>query len=212
VTDNGGLTDVAQTTVQVTNVPPTVTSVTAAPANTLTGQSITVTGAATDPSVADTSAGFTWSFDTGSGFGSFGANGLVTSYSTCGTRTVAAKAKDKDGGASIPVTSNAVHVYTGSVLAPLVSGAVNLVSKGQAVPVKITVGCNGFLSGLHPAISIQSGTTTTSGVMREDTPGQLYIYNFAVPSNAAAGQVFTVLVRPFGGTSPTLTVLLKIKK
>ena len=29
--------------------------------------------------------------------------------------------------------------------------------RGQVVPVKISIGCNGFLGGLQPAISIRAG-------------------------------------------------------
>ena len=45
--------------------------------------------------------------------------------------------------------------------------------------------------------------------MRESD--QQYIYNLAAPSNATAGQLFTILARPFGGSSPTLYAVLKIK-
>src|ERR671922_17222 len=159
VTDNGGLTDVAQATVQVTNLAPTVTSLTPNPVTGLVGQGITFTGSATDPSSADTAAGFSWAFDTGSGFGAFGANGFVATYTSCGTYTVDAEARDTDGGVSQPFTSPPVQVYSGSVLPPLTAGAFNLVQKGQVVPVKITVGCNGFTSGLHPSISV--GLTMT---------------------------------------------------
>jgi predicted extracellular nuclease len=229
VTDDGGLTDVAQATVSVANVAPTVTSLTASPTDTLTGQGVTLAGSATDPSAADTSAGFGWAFDTGSGFGTYGASPLVTSFSTCGTFTVSAKARDKDGGVSAPFTGPTVHVYGGSVLPPLQPGAYNLVQAGRTVAVKITVGCNGFLSGLHPAISLRAGdydpsvdpgdpsyvvpdsssAADTGGVMRESD--QQYVYNLAVPSNATTGQLFTILLRPFGGSSPTLTAVLKIK-
>jgi len=230
VIDDGGLSDVAEAIVQVTNVPPTITSLTASPTNTLAGENVTFTRAATDPSSADTAAGFGWAFDTGSGFGAFGSNPFVTSFPTCGTYTVSAEARDKDGGVSDPFTSPPVHVYDGSVLPPLTAGAFNVVNRGQVVPVKITVGCNGFLSGLHPAISIRSGDydpsvdpgdpsytvpvsvsgADTSGVMRE-SDGK-YMYNLAVPSDGAAGALYTVLVRPFGGASPTLYAVLKIKK
>ena len=97
---------------------------------------------------------------------------------------------------------------------------------------KITVGCGGFTSGLHPAISIRSGdydpnvdpgdpsytvpasgsAADTSGVMREVTADQQYVYNLAVPSSTSAGALYTVLIRPFGGSSPTLYAVLKIKK
>ena len=48
--------------------------------------------------------------------------------------------------------------------------------------------------------------------MREVTTDQLYTYKLGVPSNATAGQLFTVLIRPFGGSSPRLHAVLKIKK
>ena len=229
VTDAEGLFSDAQTTVTVNNLPPTVTSLTASPLNTLTGQNVTFAGAATDPSVADTTAGFAWAFDTGSGFGAFGANPFVTAFSACGTYTVNAEARDKDNGVSAPFTAAAVHVYGGSLLPPLQPGGFNLVQRGRTVPVKITVGCNGFLSGLHPVISLRPGDydpgvdpgdptyvvpesnsgADTSGVMRESD--QQYIYNLAVPSTASSGQLYTVLIRPFGGSSPTLYAVLKIK-
>jgi hypothetical protein len=232
VTDDGGLSTVAEATVTISNVPPSVTSLTPSPATTLTGQPVTFTGAATDPSAADTAAGFTWALDTGSGFGAFGSNGFATSFTACGTHTVDAEARDKDGGVSDPFTSSPVQVYDGSVLPPLTPGAYNLVQKGKVVPVKITVGCNGFTSGLHPLISIRAGdydpsvdpgdpsyevptsssSADASGVMREVTADQQYVYNLAVPSNASVGALYTILVRPFGDSAPTLYAVLKIKK
>jgi hypothetical protein len=59
------------------------------------------------------------------------------------------------GAASPNVVIN--QVYGGDILSPLTSGALNLVQKGQVVPVKMTIGCNGFLCSLHPAISIRAG-------------------------------------------------------
>jgi hypothetical protein len=138
--------------------------------------------------------------------------------------------ESKFGELTMKVTSTPVHVYDGDVLPPLTSGVFNLVQRNQVVPVKITIGCNGFLSGLHPAISIRAGaydagvdpsdpsyvvpdtssSADTSGVMREGD-GQ-YLYNLGVPSNASAGQLYTVLVRPFGGTTPTLYAVLKIRR
>ena len=229
-TDDAGLDSTAQATVTVVNVAPTVTALDPSPVNGLVGQGVTFTGAATDPSTADTAAGFAWAFDAGSGFGAFGSNGFVTSYSACGTHSVDAKARDKDGGVSAPFTSTPVQVYDGAVLPPLTSGAFNLVQRNQVVPVKITIGCNGFLSGLHPAISIRAGdydpnvdpgdpsytvpdtssSADTGGVMREAE--QQYMYNLGVPSNATAGQLYTVLVRPFGGSAPTLYAVLKIRR
>jgi predicted extracellular nuclease len=230
VTDDIGLTSTAQVTVTVANVAPTVTALAASPLNGLVGQGVTFTGTATDASTADTNAGFSWAFDTGGGFGAFGPNGFVASFSACGTYTADAKARDKDGGVSAAFTSSPVHVYDGDVLPPLTPGAFNLVQRSQVVPVKISIGCNGFLGGLQPAISIRAGdydptvdpgdpsylvpdtasSADTSGVMREGN--QQYMYNLGVPSNGSAGQLYTVLIRPFGGSAPTLYAVLKIKR
>jgi predicted extracellular nuclease len=229
VTDALGATAVAQATVNIANVAPTITSLTPSATSALTGQNVTFTGTATDPSGPDTTAGFTWAFDAGSGFGAFGSNGFVTSFAGCGAHTVSAKARDKDGGVSTPFTSGAVHVYDGGFNPPIDAASVNLVQSGQVVPVKITVGCNGFLSGLHPAISLRAGdydpnvdaddpayavsdsesNSDTDGVMRE--VGGQYVYNLRVPT-AGAGTLFTVLVRPFGAGGPTLQALLKIRR
>jgi predicted extracellular nuclease len=229
-TDDAGLTSTAQATVTVANVAPTVTALAASPPDGLVGQGLTFTGTATDPSTADTEAGFSWAFGTGNGFGGFGPNGFVASFSSCGTYTVNAKARDKDGGVSTPFTSGPVQVYDGDVLPPLIAGVFNLVQRGQVVPVKITVGCNGFLSGLHPAISVRAGdydptvdpgdpsyivpdtasNADTGGLMREGN--QQYLYNLGVPSTGSAGQLYTVLIRPFGGPAPTLYAVLKIRR
>jgi len=233
ITANDGHTSSTATfSLVVENVPPTVTSLTPSPSMTLVGQPIRFTGSASDPSTADTNAGFSWAFNTGSGFGSFGANNyLDVTPSSCGSLTVQGEAKDKDNGISQPFTSSAASVYNGVFNPPLTAGIYNAVQKGQVVPVKISIGCNGsFLSGLHPAINLKSGdadpntdlsdptanvatsvsAADTSGVMRE-VDGQ-YIYNLAVPSNASANSLFTIYVRPFGGTSPVMMVVLKIRK
>ena len=48
-----------------------------------------------------------------------------------------------------------------------------------------------------------------AGLMREI--GDQYVYNLVVP-NSPAGSIYTVLVRPFGGTAPVLFALLKIRR
>ena len=163
VADDVGQTSTAQATVTVANVAPTVTALAASTLNGLTGQGVTFTGTATDPSTADTAAGFTWAFDTGSGFGAFGANGFVASFSPCGAYTVDAKARDKDGGVSAAFTSPAVHVYNADILPPLTAGAFNLVQRGQVVPVKLTIGCGGSsAASTRRSRSVPAPTTRTS--------------------------------------------------
>jgi PKD domain len=216
--------------VTVNNVAPTIAALTASAPSVITGQNVAFTGTATDPSQADTTAGFQWSFDGGTTWQS--SNQYTTSFATCGSHTVTALAKDKDGGISDPLTSDAVSSFDAHYLPPLTEGIYNAVQKGQVVPVKINVGCNGvFLSGLHPGIQLLSGdidpqtdpgdatlnvTTTsvsaadTTGVMRE-VDGQ-YIYNMQVPS-ASAGTLFTIRVRPFGtAAGGSMYVVIKIRK
>jgi predicted extracellular nuclease len=89
-----------QASVAITNVAPTATF--SAPATTLAGFPFTIalTGAS-DPSAADTTAGFTYSFDCGdgSGYGAFGsASSASCATADTTTRTVAGKIRDKDGG------------------------------------------------------------------------------------------------------------------
>ncbi len=89
--------------------------------------------------------------------------------------------------------------------------------------------CN--LTGLNPAIQLlkgdkSDGTETgsdaietfssssadTTGFMRAVDGG--YIYNLQVPSNALAGDLLTIRVRPFGDDNPgaSMYVVLKIRK
>jgi uncharacterized protein len=226
--DSSGAAATDSVTITVTNVAPTVVSLVPSSSFGLVGDPIAFTGTATDPSSVDTAAGFTWMFDSGSGF-AVGANPFSTTYSACGTYAVTAKAQDKDGGVSSPFTSPPVQVYDAAILPPLTIGAFNAVQRGRTIPVKVTVGCNGFLGGLHPAISLRPGdydpsvdpsdpsydvpdsssAADTGGIMRES--GGEYIYNLGLPATAASGQLFTVLVRPFGGSAPTLFAVLKVK-
>lgn len=131
---------------------------------------------------------------------------------------------------NVVISQVTVHLYDADILPPLTAGAFNLVQRGQVVPVKLTLGCGGFLGGLYPAISIRAGacdadvdpsnpsyvvpgtssSADTSGVMREGE-GQ-YMYNLGVPSNASTGQLSTVLIRPFGGSAPTLYAVPKIRR
>jgi hypothetical protein len=100
VTDNGGLTATGATTVNVTNVAPTATFT--APASTFAGSPFTLSlSSPSDPSGADTAAGFTYAFDCGSGYGGFGsASSASCPTSDTGSRSVGGKIRDEDGGVS----------------------------------------------------------------------------------------------------------------
>jgi hypothetical protein len=98
VTDDGGETGTAQTTVDVQNVPPTATF--SAPASSFAGFpfALSLTNPH-DPSSADTAAGFQYAFDCGTGYGAFGSSSSASCPTDdTGTRTVHGKIRDKDGG------------------------------------------------------------------------------------------------------------------
>ena len=231
VTDDKGATATDEATVNVKNVAPTISSLISV-SQALTGTNVSFKGAATDPSSADTAAGFSWKWAVDGGAYSSGSNPFSTSFSNCGNHSVSATATDKDAGESAPASSGVVATYDAKYLPPLDEGTLNLVQKGRVVPVKISIGCDATpLTGLNPAIQLLKGNQTsgtetasdaietlsssaadTTGVMRAIDGG--YIYNLQVPSNAAAGDQFTIRVRPFGdsNTAASKYVVLKIRK
>lgn len=202
---------------QVSNLAPTITSVTPSVSTVLTGQPVTFVGQATDPSGPDTTAGFSWSFNRGA-YGS--SNSVTTQYATCGTTDVTALAKDKDGGVSRPFTSSAVVAIDSGFRPPLRPGLFNKVQRGQVVPVKINAGCDGVTAtGLQPTVQLLAGDVdpstdpgdgsvdvTTESVSSADTTGIMraadgqYIYNLRVPSSAP-GTKYTIRVRPSGSAA-----------
>jgi N-acetylneuraminic acid mutarotase len=229
VTDDGGAAGMSSASVTVTNVPPTITGI-AGPTQVLTSTSVSYTGTATDPSHADTTAGFTWNWSL-DGVAVATGNPATLSFASCGTHTVSATATDKDGGVSAPASlPTAVSAYDGTWQPPLNYGQVNVAKAGSVIPVKVTVGCNGAsLAGLSPAIQLISGdvdgttdtgtnyvatisaaAADTTGVMRDAGSG--YIYNLRVPS-APSGRQFTIRVRPFGDSDAAdgMYILIQVK-
>ena len=91
---------VATAQVTVTNVAPTATF--NAPASSSAGFPVTLAMSnASDPSAADTNAGFTYAFDCGdgSGYGAFAATATAACPTDAtGTRSVGGKIRDRDGG------------------------------------------------------------------------------------------------------------------
>jgi hypothetical protein len=204
-------------TVTVNNVAPTNVSLSASSDKVVMASSVepnkgTFTGSATDVS-GDT---ISWKWSVDGGAYTSGSNPFKTAFSSCGSHTVSAKAVDEDGGESAPVTKT-VSVYDAAFSAPLKDGTKNQVQKGQVIPVKVTIGCNGTnLTGLQPYIQLLNGnqspesdsgsTSITTSVSSADS-GQLmravdggYIYNLRVPSDSAAttGKEYTIRVNPFG--------------
>jgi uncharacterized protein len=106
-----------EATIDVTNVAPTATL--EAPATTFAGFPFTISLTnASDPSSADTTAGFTYAFNCGdgTGFSAFGASSSRSCpTSATGTRTIRAKIRDKDGGTTKYTASVSVVVTADSL-------------------------------------------------------------------------------------------------
>jgi hypothetical protein len=99
-TDSSGLNATDSATITVRNVPPTATLVAPASASAGFPFSLSLTNPH-DASAADTAAGFTYAFDCGDGSGF--SPWSTSSTATCptddvGTRSVAGRIRDKDGG------------------------------------------------------------------------------------------------------------------
>jgi hypothetical protein len=100
VSDGDGGSDGDSLAVTVNNVAPTATFGNNGPVNEGSSFTLSLTNAH-DASAADESAGFTYAFDCGSGYGSFTASSTATcTTNDSGSRTVKGKVKDKDGGVS----------------------------------------------------------------------------------------------------------------
>jgi len=98
VTDPGGKTATDEATVNITNAPPSGTL--EAPATAFAGFAfdLAATGVS-DPSAADTAAGFAYAFDCGDGYGAFGSVATASCPTTdVGPRSVGVRIRDKDGG------------------------------------------------------------------------------------------------------------------
>lgn len=95
VTDDGALTAVALANVAVTNVAPTATFHAPSQAS---GPFALSFSSPSDPSLADTAAGFSYAFDCGSGFGGYGAAASASCPAGAGSLAVGGRIRDKDGG------------------------------------------------------------------------------------------------------------------
>ena len=132
---DGGVTEYTAT-VDVRNVPPTATFTT--PTNVNEGSAIALSlNGASDPSSADTTAGFEYTFDCGdgSGFGSYSGTSTTPCDTTDnGSRTVRGRVRDKDGGVS---TYSAV-VTIENVAPTATFNAPDSVTEGSAIPLSLS--------------------------------------------------------------------------
>jgi predicted extracellular nuclease len=125
VTAPDGATAVASTTVTIGNVAPT--AIFTAPAGALAPNGFALSLAqASDPSAADTAAGFTYAFDCGAGYGPWSTSQTTTCDTTdVGPLAVRGAVRDKDGGVSEYTATVAVTVTVDSLCATVTAWAKN---------------------------------------------------------------------------------------
>jgi uncharacterized delta-60 repeat protein len=108
VTESNGFSSVATAIINITNVPPT--AAVTGPSLAVPGQPLTFTLTATDPSLADQAAGFTYAIDwKGNGTDVQTVTGLSGiqvqhTFTVAASYTIRVTATDKDGGTSNPAT------------------------------------------------------------------------------------------------------------
>ena len=147
VMDKDGGTTAYSDTVAVKNVAPTATLSNDGPVEEGTSFHLSLTNPS-DPSSADTTAGFTYAFDCGDGYSTFSADTTATCpTSDNGTRSVAAKIRDKDGGTT---------EYTDAVTVTNVAPTATFSNDGP-----VDEGSNFHLSLTNP--SDPSSADTTAG-------------------------------------------------
>ena len=133
VTDNGSPNQFAEEAITVTvdNVAPTATFTAPPSASSGTSFSISLTSPV-DPSSDDVTAGFTYAFDCGAGYGAFGAATSATCTAGApGSQTVKGKIRDKDLGETEYTASLAIN----NVPPTSVPGGPYSGNEGSAIPI-----------------------------------------------------------------------------
>jgi VCBS repeat-containing protein len=195
---------------------------------------LSVTASSDNPSVATASVSYTPDQATGT-------LTITAGAAACGVAEIAVTVLDNggtaNGGVNTITRKFSVTTFHGHFLAPLKEGTINMVQKGQVVPVKIDFGCPGSMPGLTPAIQLVKGDFTvdsessltpidpTLSVSAADNTGWMraadgkYIYNMLVPKTGdmTAGTKLTIRVRPLATPSnptngPLMQIVLQIRK
>ncbi|MFI5378323.1 MAG: PKD domain-containing protein [Tepidisphaerales bacterium] len=196
VTDkDGGIGTAANQTINVTNVAPTVT-ITGAPAGSPEGTAITLGSTVTDPSTADTAAGFTYAWSVTKNGGAF-ASGTVGAFSftpdDSGTYIVSLTATDKDGG--VGTAANQTINVTNVAPSPTITGlpAGNTSPEETTISVGVNPNDPGTLDTFTYAWTVtRSGATFATGTagsfsFTPDAPGVYAVGVVVTDNHGAAG-------------------------
>jgi hypothetical protein len=191
VTNDDGASGSGYTTVTVDNVAPTATFNTNSPVD--EGSDIVVSlTSPSDPSTADTAAGFTYAFDLGSGYEDFGSSNTASiTAADDGVVTVKGKIMDKDGG----VTEYTADVTVNKVI---YSYTYNLVSGWNLISVPLNVPDN-TIEGFFPPEAREDLVAVwgwnddgQSWMYYSPNPYQWYADNFPVITNMETGKAYWV--------------------
>jgi hypothetical protein len=225
-TDPDGATGTASRSVTVTNVPPTV-SITGAPDSSPEGSPVALTAVATDPSAADTAAGFGYFWHVyhlaSAGVHVLDATGSGADFSFTprdnGTYYADVFATDKDGGASpATVTLNVVNVpptvtLTGS---PDVSPEGSPIALGSSVsdasPADTAAGFTYSWTVLKNGVGFAGGNTASPAFTPDDN-GVYEVDLSATDKDGGTDTGSTVIlvtnVAPTAGTGITPVVVVE---
>ena len=198
--------------VTVNNVAPTATF--NAPAEVDEGSSFQLSlTSPVDPSSADTTAGFTYSFDCGdgAGYGGFESSNLASCQTTDdGTRSVGGKIRDKDGGETAYTGTVTIKNVAPTVATPSVTPAPS--DEGSAVTASATFSDPGNDApftctvdyGSGPVAGVVNGSTCTGPSHIYDDNGNFTVTVSVTDKDSASGT--NSVVHTVKNVAPTATL------
>jgi probable HAF family extracellular repeat protein len=194
-TDSSGLAATSPTTVNVSNVPPSVGPIAAAAGPIVIGALFSASSPISDPAPADTHVA-TWSWGDGSSSGGTITAGSVTgshAYTSVGERSIVLTVTDDDGGiGSANLTRTVIYKLC------LLYDPAKVAKSGSTVPIKLRLcnAANANLSAPDIALHVQGGGDFRYQATLEGAPG--YIYNISTKglSSGSYSLEFTVGSEP----------------
>jgi hypothetical protein len=174
VTDNGGLTATASTSVTVNNLPPVVSALTVSPEPSTEGSSVTASATFSDPGVNDAPFTCTFTYGDGSGElpGTISGNictGPAHIYTTFGAYTVTVGVTDKDGSTGIKSITHAVIFNWAGFFQPVDNlPTFNAAKAGSAIPIKFSLGGNKGLNILASGSPVSTKIACSTGATLDD--------------------------------------------
>jgi hypothetical protein len=213
--------------ITVANVAPTATLPTPTAVNEGSPFTLSLTNPS-DPSAADTQAGFKYAFNCGSGFGSFDSSNTASCPTTdSGTRNVKAQIKDKDGGTTeysatatinnVPPKGSLLFVgdtvpegssFTFNFVADIITNAFDPSSVDET-SLQFAFNCGGGFGAFSSTNGIScpttdNGTVKVAGQIKDKDGGVGESSGTMTVTNVAPTATFTAPVQAFTGESAPL--------